>query len=182
MLVFIGVFLVACGEVEESSGENADQSNASSSEDSADNSEKTEDGGEEDAGEKVYTIGDSVEVNGVEITIKSATFTKPAEYSEPKNDKVLTLEVEAKNTSDDSAFVDNTEFTLSDAEGNMSEDYFGYDDLAISGDINSGKKLSGKLYYDVSESDHYELQYEPSFSWDEIKINWEIKKDQIEEE
>jgi hypothetical protein len=54
------------------------------------------------------------------------------------------------------------------------EMYFGGDDLDISGDINKGKKLSGTLTYDVPEGSNYELIYEPTFSWTEQSITWDI--------
>jgi hypothetical protein len=132
---------------------------------------KTEQKKEED---KVYKIGDTVRVDGLEITITSAKYTNPAPYSETKNGKVLTIEVQTNNTSNTQKFIDNTEFALYDANGNKLEEYYGYDDLAISGDVNKGKKLAGKLYYDVPQAEKYELIYTPSFTLDSKEIKFEI--------
>lgn len=123
--------------------------------------------------DKVYQVGDVIKINGVELSIVSAKFTNPQQYVEPKKGKVLTLEVEAVNNSDTQAFIDNTEFNLYDKEGNSLEQYYGYDELAISGDINKGKKLTGKLYFDVPALEAYELIYTPTFSAEgtEIKFN-----------
>ena len=64
-----------------------------------------------------------------------------------------------------------------DADGNKMQEYYGYDEMAISDDINKGKKLSGKLYYDVPKGTSYELIYTPTFSLDnkEIKFNITVK-------
>lgn len=123
--------------------------------------------------DKVYQVGDVIKINGVELSIVSAKFTNPQQYVEPTKGKVLTLEVEVVNNSDTQAFVDNTEFNLYDKEGNGLEQYYGYDESAISGDINKGKKLTGKLYFDVPALESYELIYTPNFSAEctEIKFN-----------
>lgn len=61
--------------------------------------------------------------------------------------------------------------------GNQLKEYFGYDELSISGVVNKGKKLDGKLYFDIPKAKSYELIYKPSFSLDnkEIKFNIEVK-------
>lgn len=123
--------------------------------------------------DKVFAVGDTVKVNGLEITITNASFTEPNQYTPANKGKVLTLEVATNNTGD-SAFIDSSDFNLYDAEGNQLEQYFGYDEMAISGDINKGKKLSGKLYFDVPESASYELIYVPTFSMDNKEIKWNI--------
>lgn len=121
----------------------------------------------------VYKVGDTVKVNGVEITITKAAFTAPAEYSEAKNGKVLTLDVKVKNSSDSQAFVDNTEFGLSYGD-TQAEDYYGYNDLAISQELNKGKQTTGKLYFDVKPAKSYELIYSPTFAFDSKEIKWKI--------
>ncbi len=118
-----------------------------------------------------YHIGDTVSVDGMEIQLISAKFVKPAEYSEPEKGKVLEIEVSAKNNSSDNGFVDDTEFTISDAKGNMHEEYFGFD-YTFSGEVKKGKTMTGKIAFDVPSSTEYELYYEPSFS---LKNNAEIK-------
>ena len=121
----------------------------------------------------VYKVGDTVKVNGVEITITKAAFTAPAEYSEAKNGKVLTLDVKVKNSSDSQAFVDNTEFGLSYGD-TQAEYYYGYNDLAISQELNKGKQATGKLYFDVKPAKSYELIYSPTFAFDSKEIKWKI--------
>lgn len=122
--------------------------------------------------EKVFNVGDTVKVNDVELTITSAAYSEPAEYSEATNGKVLTLDVQVKNNAKEQVFVDSTDFSMYNGDNKM-EDYYGYDEMALSGELNAGKSMSGKLYYDVSEGQSYELIYTPMFSFDskEIKFN-----------
>lgn len=134
---------------------------------------KTEQKAEEKAEDKVYKVGDTVKVNDLSISITNASYTDPEQYTEAVNGKVLTLEIATENTGD-SAFIDSSEFNLYDAEGNQLDQYFGYMDMPISGDINKGKKLAGKLYFDVPESASYELIYKPSFSFDNKEVKWNI--------
>ncbi|MCM3639657.1 DUF4352 domain-containing protein [Priestia aryabhattai] len=129
----------------------------------------------QDAKDKTYNVGDTVKVNGLSVTITKASYTPAQEYTPAEKGKVLTLEVATENGGDDSAFIDNTEFNIYDKGGNQLEQYFGYDDLAISGDVNKGKKLSGKLYFDVPEAESYELIYKPTFAVDNTEIKFNIK-------
>lgn len=124
---------------------------------------------------EVFKVGDVVDLNGLVVTIKTAKFMPPAEYSEPEKGKVLQLDVEVVNNRDSSEWVDNTDFNIYDAEGNALDYYYGLDGNDLSADINAGKKLQGTITYDVPEGTNYELIYEPSFSWTEEQITWDIQ-------
>jgi hypothetical protein len=134
---------------------------------------------EEEIANKVWKVGETISINGLEITITSAKFTPPAEYSEPEKGKIITLEVTAKNNSDENVYVDNTEFTISDAQGNMHEQYYGYN-YSFSNEVKVGKQYSGKIAFDVPESDYYEIYYEPSFSWDKGEIKFKVTKEELQ--
>jgi uncharacterized lipoprotein NlpE involved in copper resistance len=125
--------------------------------------------------DKVYQVGEKLKVNGVEIVITKASFSAPQQFTAPKNGKVLTLEVDFNNQSETQVFVDNTEFNIYTKDGNKLEPYFGYEELALTGEINKGKKLSGKLYFDVKEADSYELIYKPMFTLDNKEVKFNIK-------
>lgn len=130
--------------------------------------------------EETYKVGDTVSIDGTEITIKSAKFTDAAEYSDPQKGKILTLEVAVKNNGEENAYVDNTEFTISDAEGNMHEEYYGYDDTSFSNEVKVGKQYAGKIAFDVPESASYEIYYEPSFSMNEGEIKFVVTKEELQ--
>lgn len=142
--------------------------------DNSSSSSKQEAKKEESAKDKVYKIGDTVKVDGLKVTFTGASYTTPNEYTKAEKGKVLTVEVATENTGDTQAFVDNTEFNAYDKDGNQLEQYFGYDDMAISGDVNKGKKLNGKLYFDVPEQDSYEIVYSPTFAMDSTEIKFEV--------
>ncbi|MBM7645892.1 hypothetical protein JOD45_002117 [Scopulibacillus daqui] len=131
---------------------------------------------------KIYKIGETAKIGNFEITITNATFTKPDEYTPAKKGSVLTLDLRVKNISDSSDVIDSTDFSLSDATGNMDKDYYGYDEEAISASdrINPGKTLTGKLFYDIPNVNVYELQYEAPFSLKEKKIIWKLPKSDIQ--
>mgnify|MGYP006316450011 FL=1 len=54
------------------------------------------------------------------------------------------------------------------------EDYYGYDEMAISDNVNAGKQLQGKLYFDVKEQETFELIYTPTFTMDSKEIIFDI--------
>lgn len=166
---FIALALSACGEAEVSTIDEKEEVQAEKKEDKI---EKPE----------FYKPDETVSIDGVEISIDSVAWGKEAEYSESQNGKILRLEVTVKNNSDDNAFADNTEFDLSDSEGNMMDTYFGNDDANMfSGEIKKGKQIKGILEYDVPETDNYELYYEPSFSFKEnTEVKWLIEKGDIQ--
>lgn len=177
--LFVGILLVSVGILgacdEDTSSDTSSEESTTTEADSKDENNKEKESENEEAKEdKVYSIGDTVKIGDVELTVNSASFTEPAEYSEPQNAKILTLDVTAKNTGDEQVFIDNTEFAIYDDEGNKQEDYFGYDDMAISDTINSGKQVQGKVYFDVVEQDSYEMIYTPSFSWNNEEYVFEI--------
>lgn len=131
--------------------------------------------------QETYNIGDTVSINGLEITINSAKFVELPEYAlQPENERIIEIDVSVKNNKDEKQFVDNTQFELFDEEGNMLEQYYGLD-KPLSGDLRTGKKITGKVYFDVNESNLYELYYEPQkTSQDNTEIKYELKESEME--
>ena len=160
-LVLMGL-LAACGETEVKEVSNTDKK------DEKQELEKVE------IPNKPFKVGDIVSVNGLEITITSAKYSEPSEYTPSVNGKIITLDVSVKNTNAEQAFIDNTEFAIYDAEGTKMEDYYGYDEMAISDNVNAGKQLQGKLYFDVKEQETFELIYTPTFTMDSKEIIFDI--------
>lgn len=174
----LALFLVACGDADVEKVENEDEEEVDKEEVSADEKEEEE---EEEEPEN-YEIGDTVSIDGVEITLESVTWGEEEEYVESDNGSVLRLEVKAENNSDDSAFFDDSEFSVSDDNGSMLEMYFGNDDANMfTSDIKKGKNASGVLEFDAPESEQYEVYYEPSFSFkDNAEVVWIIDSSDIE--
>ncbi|MFK3936597.1 DUF4352 domain-containing protein [Alkalihalobacillus sp. NPDC078783] len=170
------VALAACGTEDDSStgASKVEKDDTETEEVAADTEENTDDAETEEEEvepeELIFAVGDTVDLgDGREVTITSAGYTDPAEYGEPDNGKVLTIEMTVDNQSDDSFFIDNTDFTLSDENGSVMDQYYSYDEMAISEDIPKGKNKAGKLYFDVAESSEFELQFEDTWTWDETE-------------
>lgn len=135
----------------------------------------------EEAKKEFYSIGETVSVDGMEITLVSAQFTDPAEYTEATKGKVMTLMVNVINNSSDNGFVDNTEFAMAGASGTQFEAYFGYDDANMfTAELKKGNKTDGKLAFDVADENEYILYYEPSFTFKEnAEIKFKITKAEV---
>ena len=121
---------------------------------------------------KQFKVGDVVKIGDTELIIKSAEYVKGNQYVPPKKGKVLKLEIEGKNNGGQSWFLTDADFNLYDPSGRKLEQYFGVDDLSFSGEVNQGKSVQGKIYYDVPKVDSFELVYKPNFL-----TNQEIKFD-----
>ncbi|HLS09871.1 DUF4352 domain-containing protein [Lentibacillus sp.] len=200
MVALITLVLAACGEseVQEVENDSTESESADASTEDGSSSEGDEaqaSGGEEqqksnegtnesEKEEKVYGIGDTVSIDGMEVTIDSTSWGEQGEFTPAENGNVLRLEVSFHNASADSGFVDNTEFSVYDADGNAVNEYFGSPDTntnMFSHDLKQGKKASGVLEYDVPESDFYEVYYEPTFTMKEnAEIMWKIKSSDIQ--
>lgn len=123
--------------------------------------------------DKVYKVGDTVSINGLELTILNAQFTSsPDEYSAPEKDKILTVEVQAVNNSNQQQMVYDGDFNLYDKEDNHFDSYYSYEESPISADLNKGKKATGKLFFDVTDEDEYELIFT---TWLDTEIKFDIK-------
>ncbi|AVR00369.1 hypothetical protein OBCHQ24_15615 [Oceanobacillus iheyensis] len=177
LILGMAVFLGACGETEVSKSESTDSQDDSNTDQEEAKAEESADSAES-AEDQVFKLGDTVSIEdsmgSIDLTITGASFTEPTEYTEAVNGKVLTLEVTVENTGDEQVFVDSTDFAVYNSEGSKLDDYYGYDEMAISDNLNSGKNLSGKMYFDVSEQDSYELIYTPFFSMESKEITFDI--------
>ena len=165
LIVLIIIVVVATGGGDDTTTSGTKVSEGNSSEESK---------SEETVSDETFKVGDTIDLNGLEITIASAKYIEASEYSPSEAGKILQMEVNVTNNKDDKIYFDSSEFNIYDMDGNALEMYFGGDDLDISGDVNEGKKLSGTLTYDVPEGDAYELIYEPTFSWTDEQVTWEI--------
>lgn len=128
---------------------------------------------------KEYKVGDLISYEGLDVTIKGAEYTPPAQYGEPEKGKVLTVTVEAVNNTDKEAWIEDINFKVYDETGAATDYYYSYDESAVSTTLSPGKRVEGKIYFDVPEGSKYELIYTPSpMTFDnaeEIVINLELQ-------
>jgi Domain of unknown function (DUF4352) len=158
-LIALGVIVGACSDtsVEETGGTDSPKQSAESKEPA-----------------KTYGIGDVVKVGDVQLTINKGEVRPPAEYSDAKNGSVLALDVTAQNNGTTQEYISTTDYNLYDKDGNQMESYYGYDDTTLDGDLNKGKKLTGKVFFDIRKGETYELIYTPAFSWDSVEVKYSI--------
>lgn len=123
---------------------------------------------------KVYKVGETVEVNGLQITLTSAKFIEPNEYIPAKKGKVLEIDFTAKNNGKKQAYFGAEELKIADANGNQFEGYFGGDGNFMNENIVAGNQIQGKMKFDVAQSDKYVGTYKPNFTLDEKTVKFEF--------
>lgn len=123
--------------------------------------------------EKVFKTGETAKVEGLEITIKSAALKSGNKYIPPEKGKVLAIEFQVTNQSEEQAYIGMEEFNLYDEDGNQLQSYFSYDDGFMKADLKKGETKKGVMYFDVPEKDKYELIYKPNLT-DENEIRFEV--------
>lgn len=157
--VLFGSLLTGCGEAEVTKVDNG----------SAGTEEKAE---KKEEKKTEFKIGETVSIDGMEITLSSVAWGKANEYTPAEKGKVLRIEGNVKNNGAENGFIDNTEFQV--YAGDQATDfYFGSEDAnMLSGELKQGKTSNIVLEFDVPEADTYEIYYEPSFT---LKENSEVK-------
>lgn len=129
---------------------------------------------------QIFKLGDVVKVKDpagtgtVELTVSKQEYSNGDPYLKPKKGKVLKLYVTAVNNTNNSLFESTDSFNLYDKDGNKLETYF--QDLQLyQGEINTGKKLSGYVLFDVTgDEKEYELVYKPNAFMD-TEVKWALK-------
>ncbi|MGX5538190.1 DUF4352 domain-containing protein [Bacillus wiedmannii] len=153
--------LAACGETEVK-------------EVSKDNAPKQEEKKDNKATSKVYKAGETVEVNGLQITFNSAKFVEANEYVKAEKGKVLEIDFIAKNNGKKDAYFGIDELKIADAGGNQFKEYFGGDHPFMNENIAPGNQITGKMLFDVAESDKYTGTYKPNFTLDDKSVKFEF--------
>ncbi|HDR3493906.1 DUF4352 domain-containing protein [Bacillus wiedmannii] len=155
--------LAACGETEV---KEVSKDNAPKQEEKKDKKASTEN--------KVYKIGDTVEVNGLQLTFSSAKFVEPNEYIKAEKGKVLEIAFNAKNNGKKDIYFGTSELKIADAEGNQFKEYFGGGDSFVNENIAPGNQITNKMTFDVPEGDKFVGTFKPTFTFDEKSVKFEF--------
>ncbi|MDI6679454.1 DUF4352 domain-containing protein [Bacillus wiedmannii] len=129
---------------------------------------------EDKAANKVYKIGDTVEVNGLQLTFSSAKFVEPNEYIKPEKGKVLEIAFNAKNNGKKDVYFGTSELKIADAEGNQFKEYFGGGDTFVNENIAPGNQITNKMTFDVPEGAKFTGTFKPTFTFDEKSVKFEF--------
>lgn len=171
LLMLSLIVLAACGE---SDIEKVDGSEAKADENKKDDGKK-----KEEKKEQKLKIGETVNFDGLKITLNSVKADKGSEFEEPEEDKFLIADMKVKNTTDDSQSVSSMlNVTLKDA------DDYKYDTTIytgvksqLDGEIASGDKMRGQIAFDVPKSKKYQLIFGDPFT--SGQAIWKFKSGEI---
>lgn len=167
---FLGVLLLllllaACGEAEVSKvGDN----------DSASKEEK------EAPKEQRLAIGDTVNFDGLNITLNEVRIEPGGEFDQPENAKFLVVNLTAENKTEEEQVVSSVmNIELRDTEG------YSYNTTILmegtkgqfDGTLQPGGNLRGEIPFDVPDSDQYELHFSNPFK--SGTAIWVIPADQL---
>jgi hypothetical protein len=122
-----------------------------------------EDGWNDPIGE-YYTIGDTVSVNGLELTLVNA-FTRRDEFW-GHTDLIFSFEVH--NTSDSDKSIHYYNFEMSRADSHMMNSCSNVSNDLLSATVKPGRKASGNVSFIYEDSAYYDLYYDPGWFTDDI--------------
>ncbi|MDT0696060.1 DUF4352 domain-containing protein [Mammaliicoccus sciuri] len=130
----------------------------------------------------IYKLGDTVEDDGVEITLVKAEFVKPTDDLDfpPNNGKALKVYFKFKNNNDAQVRIQNDGFTMK-VNGENYQEWFGNSDRAVgfSHQLNKDNTGSGYIVYDVPDNDKYTLEMNFMPNIEPTQAKWEINSSSI---
>ncbi|GEN30279.1 hypothetical protein HNQ35_000017 [Cerasibacillus quisquiliarum] len=155
--LILSIALVACNE--------SSSTTDSKKEDKPETEEK-EDKKEEKKEEKKLGLGDTAEVDGVKMTIKSVSTTDERnEFAETDPATVIKIEYEVENTTDDEIPI-GMDLSVYDGTGNKMESY-PLDNTM--GSLAPGKKIQGTEHFGIEEGP-IEVHFLPAVSFSDAAI------------
>lgn len=146
-----------------------------------DNVENSDESKQADEVIEEFGIGETIEYDGMEITLKSVRTESGGGFHTPSNDKFIVADVAIENNSEEERIV-STFFNidLEDDSGYKYKSMIALDGVEenIDGSMTTGENLRGEIPFDVSESDFYQLTYIDPFKTG--KAVWTIQADSID--
>lgn len=186
LLFAVGMVLVGCGE--ESTIEPVENDTTNDEETPIDEAEAPEEATEEDETDeaeeevKELGIGDTVNFDGLHITVNDAYITQGTdEFTEATNDYYVVVDATIENTTDESTAVSSLmQISLFDADGYSQDIAIMLDTKGqLDGEIGAGRKLAGEVAFDVNDSEYFEFVFENPFK--SGQAIWKLNKDELEE-
>lgn len=195
MLSFV---IIACGEAEvkkvdanneleetennknaNGSNDNENSVNTNESNETENNVNMNESDDNEEADEDL-AVGDTVNFDGLEITLNEARVEEGGEFDEPTENQFVVANLTINNTTDEEQIISSImNIELKDDEGYAYNTTFLMDGTKgqLDGDIEPGGTLRGEIPFDVTESETYELHFSDPFK--SGKAIWTITSDQL---
>ncbi|WP_147802637.1 DUF4190 domain-containing protein [Alkalicoccus halolimnae] len=116
--------------------------------------------------EEAVSVGDTINFDGLEITLNKAYTSSGNDFEEPGNDHFAILDLTIVNKTDEPANVSTIlQMSLQDGDG-YTHDATIYTESqgSLDGEIGEGRENRGEVVFDVNESDTYEFIFEHPFT------------------
>ncbi|QKS71697.1 DUF4352 domain-containing protein [Paenalkalicoccus suaedae] len=179
--ITLATVLVACGESNVSQVETENEVNAAENvNETATNGEVNEEPSneeepanepanepeEEEVVEETVTVGDTMNFDGLEITLNDAYTSQGGDFEEPSNDHFLVLDMTIANTTDEAANVSTfLQMSVQDDESFTHDPTIMLEAAgSLDGEIGPGRDNRGEVAFDVNASETYEFIFENPFT------------------
>ncbi|MDQ0257770.1 hypothetical protein J2S74_005232 [Evansella vedderi] len=189
LLLFVGL-VTACGEstIEPVDNEPEESEEAATqtpeTEEDATTEEEDATTEEEEATEEIIeedlSVGDTINFNGLHITLNGVRTSEGEEFFEPDRDFFFILDMTIDNTTDEAAHVSTMlQMTLVDPDGYSQDmDFFADTRGSLDGEVGPGRKMAGEISFDVEDADYFEFLFEDPFMtgqaiWKINRADWE---------
>lgn len=132
---------------------------------------------------KNIKLGDKIIVDGLEVTVTKAEVVQPDDgYSYSQNGKILKVTYKFKNLEKGKKLIDNSNFQLT-IDDEVQPQFNGMKDNkgGFQHQLDKGESKTSYLYYDVAESDKYEVKMNYETSKKTYNANWRINDKDIKD-
>ncbi|MEB7768567.1 hypothetical protein [Mammaliicoccus sciuri] len=132
---------------------------------------------------KNIKLGEKIIVDGLEVTVTKAEVVQPDDgYSYSQNGKILKINYKFKNLEKGKKLIDNSNFQLT-IDDEVQPQFNGMKDNkgGFQHQLDKGESKTSYLYYDVAESDKYEVKMNYETSKKTYHANWRINDKDIKD-
>ncbi|PTJ59329.1 hypothetical protein BU006_07760 [Mammaliicoccus sciuri] len=132
---------------------------------------------------KNIKLGEKIIVDGLEVTVTKAEVVQPDDgYSYSQNGKILKIKYKFKNLEKGKKLIDNSNFQLT-IDNEVQPQFNGMKDNkgGFQHQLDKGESKTSYLYYDVAESDKYEVKMNYETSKKTYNANWRINDKDIKD-
>ncbi|UTI85385.1 DUF4352 domain-containing protein [Mammaliicoccus sciuri] len=132
---------------------------------------------------KNIKLGEKIIVDGLEVTVTKAEVVQPDDgYSYSQNGKILKINYKFKNLEKGNKLIDNSNFQLT-IDDEVQPQFNGMKDNkgGFQHQLDKGESKTSYLYYDVAESDKYEVKMNYETSKKTYNANWRINDKDIKD-
>lgn len=187
LFLLLSMNLTACDEAEiekvdkEENNIIAEENHMNSSTDSEENNEVNEENEANEEEDENLIVGDTVNFDGLEITLNEVRNEPGGEFDEPNEDLFIVANLTIENTTDEEQAISSImNIELKDEEGYSYNTTFLTEGTKgqLDGSIEPGGKMRGEIPFDVSESDTYELHFSDPFK--SGKAIWHFTFEELE--